>query len=98
VLLASKLVYFSLSIYLLPIGSLDRLEDVARFYFNKRRKTMGHNTNRLAKAVPEAKPILDEWITEGNWDMNVRTQEVSTLQFCALARKLEKAQLKIPLT
>jgi len=59
---------------------------------------MGHNTNRLAKAVPEAKPILDEWITEGNWDMNVRTQEVSTLQFCALARKLEKAQLKIPLT
>ncbi|KAF9379698.1 hypothetical protein CPB97_008799 [Podila verticillata] len=79
-------------------GSLDRLEDVARFYFNKRRKTMGHNTNRMAKAEPKVRPILDEWIAEGKWDMNVRTQEVTTEQFCALARKLEQAQLKIPLT
>ncbi|KAG0043835.1 Dimethyladenosine transferase 1, mitochondrial [Gryganskiella cystojenkinii] len=79
-------------------ASLDRLEDVARFYFNKRRKTMGHNTNRLAKAMPEVKPILDEWIAEGEWDMSVRTEEVSTQQFCALARKLDQAQLKIPLT
>ncbi|KAG0342391.1 Dimethyladenosine transferase 1, mitochondrial [Podila horticola] len=79
-------------------GSLDRLEDVARFYFNKRRKTMGHNTNRMAKAEPGVRPILDEWISEGNWNMNMRTQEVTTEQFCALARKLEQANLKIPLT
>ncbi|KAG0068574.1 Dimethyladenosine transferase 1, mitochondrial [Podila epicladia] len=79
-------------------GSLDRLEDVARFYFNKRRKTMGHNTNRMAKAEPGVRPILDQWISEGNWDMNMRTQEVTTEQFCALARKLEQANMKIPLT
>ncbi|CAO3565099.1 unnamed protein product [Mortierella alpina] len=79
-------------------GSLDKLEDVARFYFNKRRKTMGHNTNRMAKAAPEVKPILDEWMAEGGWDMNLRSQDVSTEQFCALARKLDRAQLKIPLT
>ncbi|KAF8917745.1 Dimethyladenosine transferase 1, mitochondrial [Dissophora ornata] len=79
-------------------GSLDKLEDVARFYFNKRRKTMGNNTNRMARIAPEVKPILDEWMAEGKWDMNKRTQEVSTEQFCALARKLERAQVKIPLT
>ncbi|OAQ25210.1 S-adenosyl-L-methionine-dependent methyltransferase [Linnemannia elongata AG-77] len=79
-------------------GSLDKLEDVARFYFNKRRKTMGHNTNRMAKAAPELRPILDEWIAEGGWDMNMRTQEVSTEQFCALARRLDRKQIKIPLT
>ncbi|KAF9960937.1 Dimethyladenosine transferase 1, mitochondrial [Mortierella alpina] len=79
-------------------GSLEKLEDVARFYFNKRRKTMGHNTNRMAKAAPEVKPILDEWVAEGGWDMNMRTQDVSTEQFCALARKLDRAQIKIPLT
>lgn len=59
---------------------------------------MGHNTNRMAKAEPRVRPILDEWIAEGKWDMNVRTQEVTTEQFCALARKLEQAQLQIPLT
>ncbi|KAF9279946.1 Dimethyladenosine transferase 1, mitochondrial [Mortierella alpina] len=79
-------------------GSLEKLEDVARFYFNKRRKTMGHNTNRMAKAAPEVKPILDEWVAEGGWDMNMRSQDVSTEQFCALARKLDRAQVKIPLT
>ncbi|KAF9140462.1 Dimethyladenosine transferase 1, mitochondrial [Linnemannia schmuckeri] len=79
-------------------GSLEKLEDVARFYFNKRRKTMGHNTNRMAKAAPELRPILDEWIAEGGWDMNMRTQEVSTEQFCALARRLDREQIKIPLT
>ncbi|KAF8975516.1 Dimethyladenosine transferase 1, mitochondrial [Entomortierella lignicola] len=79
-------------------GSLDRLEDVARYYFNKRRKTIGHNTNRMARLAPEVKPILDEWIAEGGWDMNLRTEEVSTEQFCALARKLDRAQIKIPLT
>ncbi|KAG0299505.1 Dimethyladenosine transferase 1, mitochondrial, partial [Dissophora globulifera] len=79
-------------------GSLDKLEDVARYYFNKRRKTMGNNTNRLARLMPEVKPILDEWIAEGGWDMNMRTQEVSTEQLCALARKLDHAQIKIPLT
>ncbi|KAG9063605.1 Dimethyladenosine transferase 1, mitochondrial [Linnemannia hyalina] len=79
-------------------GSLVKLEDVARFYFNKRRKTMGHNTNRMAKLAPELRPILDEWIAEGGWDMNMRTQEVSTEQFCALARRLDQEQIKIPLT
>ncbi|KAF9190830.1 Dimethyladenosine transferase 1, mitochondrial [Haplosporangium sp. Z 11] len=79
-------------------GSVEKLEDVARYYFNKRRKTMGHNTARMAKAAPHVKPILDEWIAEGGWDMNMRTQEVSTEQFCALARKLDQAQIKIPLT
>ncbi|KAG0259279.1 Dimethyladenosine transferase 1, mitochondrial [Mortierella polycephala] len=78
-------------------GSLEKLEDVARFYFNKRRKTMGHNTARMVKAAPHVKPIVDEWIAEGGWDMNMRTQEVSTEQFCALARKLDQAQIKIPL-
>ncbi|KAF9410586.1 Dimethyladenosine transferase 1, mitochondrial, partial [Podila epigama] len=51
-------------------GSLDSLEDVARYYFNKRRKTVGHITNRLAKAEPRTRPILDAWMTQGAWDMN----------------------------
>ncbi len=59
---------------------------------------MGHNTNRMAKAAPEVKHILDEWVAEGGWDMSMRSQDVSTEQFCALARKLDHAQVKIPLT
>ena len=59
---------------------------------------MGNNTNRLARLAPEVKPILDEWMEEGKWDMNMRTHEVSTEQLCALARKLDRAQIKIPLT
>ncbi|KAF9989284.1 Dimethyladenosine transferase 1, mitochondrial [Mortierella antarctica] len=94
----AAVVHFEKKVEPLVPGSLDKLEDVARFYFNKRRKTMGHNTNRMAKAAPEVKPILDEWVAEGGWDMNMRSQDVSTEQFCALARKLDRAQVKIPLT
>ncbi|KAF9335129.1 Dimethyladenosine transferase 1, mitochondrial [Podila minutissima] len=94
----AAVVHFERKMEPLVPGSLDRLEDVARFYFNKRRKTMGHNTNRMAKAEPGVRPILDEWISEGNWDMNMRTQEVTTEQFCALACKLEQKNLIIPLT
>ncbi|KAF9435408.1 Dimethyladenosine transferase 1, mitochondrial [Entomortierella beljakovae] len=79
-------------------GSLDKVEDVARYYFNKRRKTMGNNTKRMIKTMPEMKSILDEWIQEGGWDMGQRPEDVSTEQFCALARKLDRAQIKIPLT
>ncbi|KAG0233722.1 Dimethyladenosine transferase 1, mitochondrial [Actinomortierella wolfii] len=82
----------------LMTGSLDKLEDVTRFFFNKRRKTMGHNTNRLAKAMPEVAPLLDQWQAQGKWDMSIRSHEVSTEQFCALARLLDQEQLKIPLT
>ncbi|KAF9131039.1 Dimethyladenosine transferase 1, mitochondrial [Mortierella sp. 14UC] len=94
----AAVVHFEKKAQPLMPGSLEKLEDVARFYFNKRRKTMGHNTNRMAKAAPELRPILDQWIEEGGWDMNVRTQEVSTEQFCALARRLDQEQIKIPLT
>ncbi|KAG0377838.1 Dimethyladenosine transferase 1, mitochondrial [Mortierella sp. AD032] len=94
----AAVVHFEKKAQPLMPGSLDKLEDVARFYFNKRRKTMGHNTNRMAKAAPELRPILDEWLEEGKWDMNMRTQEVSTEQFCALARRLDREQIKIPLT
>lgn len=79
-------------------GSLEKLEDVTRFFFNKRRKTMGNNTSRLAKAMPDVAPLLEQWQTEGKWDMSMRSHEVSTEQFCALARLLDHAQLKIPLT
>ncbi|KAG0277984.1 Dimethyladenosine transferase 1, mitochondrial [Linnemannia exigua] len=94
----AAVVHFEKKAQPLMPGSLDKLEDVARFYFNKRRKTMGHNTNRMAKAAPELRPILDEWMEEGKWDMSMRTQEVSTEQFCALARRLDREQIKIPLT
>ncbi|KAG0370357.1 S-adenosyl-L-methionine-dependent methyltransferase [Gamsiella multidivaricata] len=94
----AAVVHFERKAEPLVSGSLEKLEDVARYYFNKRRKTMGHNTNRMARLAPEVKLILDEWITEGGWDMNMRTEDVSTEQFCALARKLDRAQLKIPLT
>ncbi|KAF9899962.1 Dimethyladenosine transferase 1, mitochondrial [Linnemannia zychae] len=94
----AAVVHFEKKAQPLMPGSLVKLEDVARFYFNKRRKTMGHNTNRMAKAAPELRPILDQWIEEGKWDMNMRTQEVSTEQFCALARRLDREQIKIPLT
>ncbi|KAF9939516.1 hypothetical protein BGZ65_010308 [Modicella reniformis] len=79
-------------------GSLDKLEDVVRFYFNKRRKTMGNNTNRMAKSAPEVKGILAKWSTDCNLDMTMRAQDVSTEQFCALARVLDQEQIKIPLT
>ncbi|KAG0203087.1 Dimethyladenosine transferase 1, mitochondrial [Mortierella sp. NVP41] len=94
----AAVVHFEKKAQPLVPGSLDKLEDVARFYFNKRRKTMGHNTNRMARAAPELRSILDEWIAEGQWDMNMRTQEVSTEQFCALARRLDRDNIKIPLT
>ncbi|KAG0288422.1 Dimethyladenosine transferase 1, mitochondrial [Linnemannia gamsii] len=94
----AAVVHFEKKAQPLMPGSLEKLEDVARFYFNKRRKTMGHNTNRMAKAAPELRPILDEWVAEGGWDMNMRAGEVSTEQFCALARRLDREQIKIPLT
>ncbi|KAF9162333.1 Dimethyladenosine transferase 1, mitochondrial [Actinomortierella ambigua] len=79
-------------------GSLEKLEDVTRFFFNKKRKTMANTTNRLAKSMPEVAPILEQWQAEGKWDMTKRSSEVSTEQFCALAHLLDQAQLKIPLT
>ncbi|KAI1300103.1 Dimethyladenosine transferase 1, mitochondrial [Mortierella claussenii] len=94
----AAIVHFEKKAEPLISGSLEKLEDVARFYFNKRRKTMGHNTNRMIKLAPYVQPILNDWIAEGHWDMNMRTQEVSTEQFCALAMKLDQARIKIPLT
>ncbi|KAF9913576.1 Dimethyladenosine transferase 1, mitochondrial [Lobosporangium transversale] len=79
-------------------GSLDKLEDVARFYFNKRRKTIGNITKRLVRLAPEVQPVVEEWIAGGKWDMNMRVEDVTTEQFCDLARRLDRAQLKIPLT
>ncbi|KAF9101974.1 Dimethyladenosine transferase 1, mitochondrial [Mortierella sp. AM989] len=86
----AAVVHFEMKEEPLVPGSLEKLEDVARYYFNKRRKTMGNNTNRMARLAPKVKPILDEWIAEGGWDMNMRTEDVSTEQFCALARKLDR--------
>ncbi|KAI8354219.1 S-adenosyl-L-methionine-dependent methyltransferase [Mortierella sp. GBAus27b] len=79
-------------------GSLDKLEDVVRFYFNKRRKTIGHNTNRIVKAVPEALDVVSQWTLENSVDLNMRAQDVSTEQFCALARLLDQEKLNIPMT
>ncbi|KAF9380250.1 Dimethyladenosine transferase 1, mitochondrial, partial [Mortierella sp. AD011] len=73
-------------------GSLEKLEDVARYYFNKRRKTMGNNTNRMARLAPDVKPILEEWVAEGGWDMNMRTEDVSTEQFCGNQREMDRAK------
>jgi 16S rRNA A1518/A1519 N6-dimethyltransferase RsmA/KsgA/DIM1 with predicted DNA glycosylase/AP lyase activity len=87
-----------LPLELLGIGSLDKLEDVVRFYFNKRRKTIGHNTNRIVKAVPEALDVVSQWTLENSVDLNMRAQDVSTEQFCALARLLDREKLNIPMT
>ncbi|KAF9925895.1 Dimethyladenosine transferase 1, mitochondrial [Linnemannia zychae] len=94
----AAVVHFERKAQPLVPGSLDKLEDVTRYYFNKRRKTVGHLANRMIKAVPEVKPLLDECIAEGGWDMDMRTTEMSTEQFCALARRLERDQINIPLT
>ncbi|KAI8139372.1 S-adenosyl-L-methionine-dependent methyltransferase [Fennellomyces sp. T-0311] len=68
--------------------SYKTLEDVLRYYFTKRRKTMGHITKRLVKEVPQVKSIFDE--LEVLVDFKARPEDVTTETFCSMANLLHQ--------
>jgi hypothetical protein len=59
---------------------------------------MGHNTNRMVKAVPELQDVIAEWQAMHFWDAGLRAQDVTTEQYCVLARMLDEGRFNIPLT
>ncbi|KAI9321791.1 S-adenosyl-L-methionine-dependent methyltransferase [Dichotomocladium elegans] len=59
------------------------LENILRYYFTKRRKTMGHSTKRLIKDVPQVAPLMPE--LEALVDMMLRPENVTNEQFIQMA-------------
>jgi dimethyladenosine transferase 1 len=78
------------------LGTYNALENILRFYFTKRRKTIGHITRRLGKELPEAKPLVEE--IESIIDFKARPEDIPTEQFCDVAKLLYKHNIiKLPL-
>ncbi|KAI9487067.1 MAG: S-adenosyl-L-methionine-dependent methyltransferase [Benjaminiella poitrasii] len=65
-------------------GTYKTLENILRYYFTKRRKTMGHITRRLGKELPGLNPLVDQ--IETIVDFKARPEDVPTEQFCNLAK------------
>ncbi|KAI8374390.1 S-adenosyl-L-methionine-dependent methyltransferase [Radiomyces spectabilis] len=59
------------------------LENILRYFFTKRRKTVGHILNRLSKEMPRAKEAIAE--AEVGLDKKARPEDISTDQFCQMA-------------
>lgn len=70
-------------------GTYMTLENVLRFYFTKRRKTMGHITKRLGKELDTFTPSLIEQV-EIIVDFKARPEDIPTEQFCDIAKLLYK--------
>ncbi|KAI8098600.1 S-adenosyl-L-methionine-dependent methyltransferase [Halteromyces radiatus] len=72
------------------------LENILRYYFTKRRKTVGHITRRLMKEMPESKSVLAE--LEDILDFKARPEDLTTNQFCQVAKHLyEHSIVELPL-
>lgn len=57
---------------------------------------MGHITKRLGKELPEANPLIEE--IETMIDFKARPEDVSTEQFCNLAKLFYKHKIiQLPL-
>ncbi|KAI8975096.1 S-adenosyl-L-methionine-dependent methyltransferase [Mycotypha africana] len=74
------------------------LENVLRYYFTKRRKTMGHLTQRLRKECPgQFTPELLQKM-ETIVDFKARPEDVTTEQFCYLSKLLKDHEIvQLPL-
>ncbi|KAI9273119.1 S-adenosyl-L-methionine-dependent methyltransferase [Phascolomyces articulosus] len=81
---------------LIVSDSYKTLEDVLRYYFTKRRKTIGHTTKRLAKQNAQVKEILDE--LETKIDFKARPEDISTDTFCSIANLLNQRNITITTT
>lgn len=78
------------------IGTYTALENLLRYYFTKRRKTMGNLTKRLGKEVPQVNPLIEE--IETIIDFQARPEDITNEQFLSLAKLLYKHQIiKLPL-
>lgn len=73
------------------VGTYQALENILRFYFTKRRKTIGHITRRLAKELDQVSPLVEE--IESLVDFKARPEDVSTEAFCDVAKLLYKHQI-----
>ncbi|KAI8340466.1 S-adenosyl-L-methionine-dependent methyltransferase [Chlamydoabsidia padenii] len=72
------------------------LENVLRYYFTKRRKTVGHITRRLMKEMPESEQVLAEM--EQVLDFKARPEDLTTDAFCQAAKLLHQHNIiKLPL-
>ncbi|EIE85070.1 hypothetical protein RO3G_09780 [Rhizopus delemar RA 99-880] len=74
-------------------GSYTTLEDLLRIYFTKRRKTMGHITKHLGKEIPDINSMLDQ--LEAIFDFQARPEDISTEQFCSVAKLLYNKNIKL---
>ncbi|KAI8057414.1 S-adenosyl-L-methionine-dependent methyltransferase [Thamnidium elegans] len=73
------------------VGTYQALENILRFYFTKRRKTIGHITNRLGKEMPQVYPLIEQ--VETIIDFKARPEDIPTEQFCDLAKLFYKHQI-----
>ncbi|KAI9032915.1 S-adenosyl-L-methionine-dependent methyltransferase [Phycomyces nitens] len=60
------------------------LENILRYFFTKRRKTIGHILRRLSKEEPATGPLIAE--LETILDFKARPEDVPTEQFCEAAK------------
>ncbi|SAM00185.1 hypothetical protein [Absidia glauca] len=69
-------------------GAYLTLENVLRYYFTKRRKTVGHITRRLMKEMPQSKEVVAE--LEELLDFKARPEDLTTEEFCQAAKLLHR--------
>ncbi|CAO3615245.1 unnamed protein product [Cunninghamella echinulata] len=67
-------------------GAYFTLENLLRYYFTKRRKTIGHITRRLMKDTSISKEVIAEM--ETFLDFNARPEDISTDDYCQAAKHL----------
>ncbi|KAG0167534.1 hypothetical protein DFQ28_008835 [Apophysomyces sp. BC1034] len=69
------------------------LENILRFYFTKRRKTIGHITRRLSKEVSLPDPVAAD--LEVIMDFKARPEDITTEQFWQVAVLFHKYKVAI---
>ncbi|KAL1919663.1 uncharacterized protein VTP21DRAFT_1594 [Calcarisporiella thermophila] len=67
----------------------DALEDVARYFFTHRRKTIGHISKKL-------KGIIPQFSLPEEWDPMLRPEDLSTEQFIMLSGKIGEMGRRLP--
>ncbi|RUS30532.1 S-adenosyl-L-methionine-dependent methyltransferase [Jimgerdemannia flammicorona] len=77
----------------------EMLENVLRYFFTKRRKTIGNILNRLAKRVPATGPLLPALLATGQaYHQAQRPENLTNEQYGEIARWIRKREIEIPLS
>ncbi|RUP49495.1 S-adenosyl-L-methionine-dependent methyltransferase [Jimgerdemannia flammicorona] len=83
----------------LDAAEYEMLENVLRYFFTKRRKTIGNILNRLAKRVPATGPLLPALLATGQaYHQAQRPENLTNEQYGEIARWIRKREIEIPLS